>query len=427
LTIWSRKYWRLTKPAGPLWLALAAAALCVPTAPAQQTLDERYQKAIQFFNSAKMEDACDLFQQIEKESPGYKDIHTYLNPACDSARRAYEQEERLYKQGLDLFKQGQFEEAKQKFTQGRNLVLRHPKYRAEIEEYLKQIETRSREESLYQQAVQLFNDGRNDDAAAQFVQIEQAKGGRAADARGYLQRIKERRDAAAQKKAADSDQQAFDDAVKAFNDKRYQDAKNRFQSLLQKNSPHSADARSYLQQIDTAGRQEAAEREKAKKQVVEQGKDPKQVAQQLVAAARADLTAQQYAEAVGKLQSAGMLDPANHEAPILLKSAQEMLAEQPLRLGLEDYFQANYQAAEQQFDTYVANHGAKVAVAYFFRGASHASLYFLSGEHDIHQKDLAMADFRTLQKDSPQFRPPKEYVSPKILSLYSESARQKSP
>lgn len=427
MTIWCKKCFRLIDFAGPLLLGLAAASLCASIAPAQQTLDDRYQKAIQFFNEAKMEDACDLFQQIEKESPGYKDVHTYLNPACDSAKRTYLQEEKLYKQGVDLFKQGQFDEAKQKFTQGRNLVLRHPKYRTEMEDYLKQIDARAGEETQYQQAIQVFNAGRDDEAGAQFTQIEQAKGARAADARSYLQRIKDRRVEAAQQKAAASDQQAFDEAVHAFTDKRYPEAKNRFQSLIQKNSPHSAEARSYLKQIDSAVHQEAIDRENAKKQVVEQGKDPKQVAQQLVAAARADIGAQQYAEAVGKLQSAAMLDPSNHDVSVLLKSAQDTLDEQPLRLGLEAYFQAKYEEAEHQLDAYVGNHGRKMALAYFFRGASHASLYFLSGEHDTQQKNLAVADFQALQKDSPKFQPPKQYVSPKILSLYSQSAKRTSP
>jgi tetratricopeptide (TPR) repeat protein len=410
-------------------LGLAVACLCglgAPIVSAQQSLDDRYQKAIQFFNSAKMEDACDLFQQIEKESPGYKDVHTYLNPACDSAKRTYQQEEKLYKEGADLFKQGQVDEAKQKFTQARSLILKHPKYRTEIDDYLKQIDARSHEEAIFQQAVQLFDAGSDDEAAAQFTAIEQGKGARAADARSYLQRIKDRREAAAQQKAAASDQQAFDDAVRAFNDKRYAEAKGRFQSLIQKGSSHSAEARSYIQQIDSAVHQQAIAGENAKKQVVEQGKDPKQVAQQLVTAARADITAQQYAEAVGKLQSAGMLDPSNHEVPALLKSAQDALDEQPLRLGLEAYFDGKYEEAEHQLDAYVENHGRKMALAYFFRGASHASLYFLSGEHDTQQKNLAMEDFRTLQKDSPKFQPPKQYISPKILSLYSQSTSRTS-
>ena len=104
-----------------------------------------------------------------------------------------------------------------------------------------------------------------------------------------------------------------------------------------------------------------------------------------------------------------------------------MVDQEPLRLGLEAYFAGNYDQAEQQLGLYVANHGRKIALAYFFRGATRASRYFLSGERDTQQRDLAVADFRALQKDARQFQPPKQYVSPKIISLYSQSAGGGSP
>jgi len=400
---------------------IAAASAGAVAVFAQQTLEERYRTAVQLFNEAKMEDACGLLQQINKESPGYKDVRTYLNPSCDAARRTYEQEESLYQRGVELFKQQQFDAAKQKFSQARQLILNHPKYRTETDDYLRQIDTRLREEHLFEQAVQFFNDGRDDQATAQFQQIEQAKGARAADARTYLQRIKERQDAIAQKTATETDQQAFDDAVKAFNNKSYAGAKAGFQSLIQKNSPHSAEAHSYLQQIDTAQRQDAAAREKAKKTVVEAGKDPHQVAQQLVAEARTDMNGGQYGAAVEKLRSAEILDSANSDVSTMLQTAQDKLEEQPLRLGLAAYFAGQYEEAEKQCAEYLDNHGRKIALALFFRGASHASRYFLSGEQDTQQKDLAMADFRATRKGPGQFQPPTQFVAPKILSLYSQA------
>ena len=422
MTTWCKKCSRPIDFAGPLILGLTAAvSFGASTVVAQQTLEERYQSAVQSFNQAKMEDACDLFRQIEKESSAYKDVRTYLNPSCDAVRRSYEQEETLYKQGVELFKQQQFEDAKQKFLHARNLVLKHPKYKTEIDEYLKQIEARSHEENLYQQAVQLFNEGRDDEAASRFAEIEQAKGAKAGDARAYLQRIKERQDAVAQRKAADNDQAAFDQAVKVFNKKGYSDAKARFQSLIQRGSPHADEARSYIRQIDAAVQQETAARENIKKTVVDAGKDPHQVAQQLVAEARSDMNGGQYGAAVDKLKSAEILDSGNHDVSTMLHAAQEKLEEQPLRLGLEAYFAGQYEQAEQQLSAYVANHGRKIALALFFRGAAHASRYFLSGEQDIQQRDLARADFRASKADSQQFEPPTPFVPPKILSLYSQA------
>jgi tetratricopeptide (TPR) repeat protein len=403
-----------------LGVTLIAAASAAPVF-AQQTLEERYRAAVQLFNEAKMEDACTLLQQINKESPGYKDVRTYLNPSCDAARRTYEQEESLYQRGVELFKQQQFEEAKQKFSQARQLILNHPKHRTEIDDYLRQIDTRVRDEHLFEQAVQLFNEGRDDQATAQFAQIEQAKGARAADARTYLQRIKERQDAIAQKKATETDQQAFDDAVKAFNNKSYAGAKAGFQSLIQKSSPHSAEARSFLQQIETAQRQDAAAREKVKKTLVDAGKDPHQMAQQLVAEARTDMNGGQFGAAVEKLRSAEILDSANSDVSGMLQTAQGKLEEQPLRLGLAAYFAGQYEEAEKQCGEYLDNHGRKIALALFFRGAAHASRYFLSGELDTQQKDLAMADFRAARKSPGQFQPPAQFVAPKILSMYSQA------
>jgi outer membrane protein assembly factor BamD (BamD/ComL family) len=477
LTTWSKKFSRHIDLAGPILLGLAAAVcLFAFAAFAQQSIEDRYQKAIRSFNEAKMDEACDAFRQIEGEKPNYKDVHNYLNPACDAAKTNPQQEEKLYKQGVDHFKQGQLDLAKQKFTQARSLVLNRPKYRVEIDDYLKQIEAREREETLYQQAVQLFNEGKDTEAASQFGQIEQAKGARAADAHGYLLGIKKRQDVDAKKKiegdqqafdqavkefndkqypdaktrfqdliqkgsphaaeaqsylpkidAALGDEQAFDEAVRAFNDKRYPDAKTRFQGLIQKGGVHAADAQSYLPRIDAALSAEAVVREKTRKAVADSGKDPKQVVQQLIEQARADVSGLQYAAAVDKLKTAEMLDPANHDVAPLLKTAQEMADLEPLRLGLEAYFAGKYDQAEQQLGVYVANHGRKIAIAYFFRGATRASRYFLSGEQDTHQKDLAVADFRALKTDSHQFQPPKDFVSPKILSLYSQSVAGASP
>jgi len=357
---------------------------------AEETLEDRYQKAVQLFNGAKMEDACDLFQEIEKQKPGYKDTHTYLNPACSAAKQAYTLEEKLFNEGQDFLRANRLEDAKQKFNQASKLALNHPKYRAQIERSLKQIEqmeVRGREESQFQEAVQAFNQGKDDDAARLFTQIEQGKGTKADEARTYLQRIRERQEDAAWSravdsfnrgdlsqarsllaeisrrngkhaaeaqdylgkiKAADSDRQSFDDATKAFNTKRYSDARARFQELIQKGSPHAAEAQSYLQRIDAALKEEAAVREQAKQRVADTGQDPRQVAQQFVTEAHAALASGQYVAAVEKLRAAQVLDPANREIFSMLGQAQETAEEQPLRQGLGAYFQGKYDEAERQ-------------------------------------------------------------------------------
>jgi len=380
-----------------------------------------------------------------------------------SAKQTYAQEETLFKEGVEFFKQGHVDDAKQKLSQARGLALKHPKYRTQIEESLKQIETRSGEEALFRQAVQLFNEGKDDEAAKQFGQIDQGKGARSNDARTYLQRIGERREESTWSRAVDlfakgdfsgarplledvirmngkhagdaqtyvgrintaeSDQRAFGEAVKAFNDRRYPDARARFHELIRKGGVHAAEAQSYAQRIETALKQEADAREQAKQILANPKQDPKEVAQQSVTAARADITSGQYLAAMEKLKAAQILDPANRDIRSMLTQAQELADEAPLRQGLAAYFEGKYDEAERELGEYIDNHGRKLALAYFFRGAVHASRYYLLGERDAQQKELALADFRAMQKGGRQFRPPKEYVSPKIFSLYSQAGAQ---
>jgi tetratricopeptide (TPR) repeat protein len=463
---WSKHWCRSTRWVNLGRLGLLAAVL-LRTSPAtgQEKLQDRYQRAVQFFNEAKMEDACELFQQVEKESQGYKETRTYLNPACNSVKQAYTLEESLFNEGVALVKKQDFSGAAQKFAQASNLSVKHPKYRSQIEAYLKQIETRSKEETLYQEAVQLFNDGKDDEAAKQFTAIEQAKGMKADDARAYLQRLKDRRedgtwsravdlfakndlpgskvlfeeivrmngkhDAEAQNYltrivAAGSDQQTFDEAVKLFNGNRYADAKTRFQQVVQKGGPNAGEAQAYLRKIDTSSKEEVAARDQAKKKVAETGQDPKQVAQQFVSEAQTAMAGGQYVAAFEKLKAAEILDPTNQDAKSMLSQAQELADEQPLRQGLEAYFQGKYAEAEQQLSAYADSHGQKLALAHFFLGAVHASRFFLSGEQDLQQKQLAIADFRILRQDSQQFQPPTKYVSPKILAFYTQAINGRS-
>ena len=460
-----KKCWRsISRFVLCLLAMMAVVSLGVTAVAAQLSIEERYQKALQFFNEAKMEDACELLTEVNKEKPGYKETNTYLNPACKSASQTYALEQKLFDEGVNLLQGNHFDDARLKFAQASKLVLKHPKYRTQIEGYLKQIdqlEARSREEAQFQEAVELFNEGKDDQAAKQFAKIELGKGAKADEARSYLLRIKERNEdsiwnravdsfgkgdyAAArplfeefvrsnrkhaaeaqnylvQMKAAESDRQAFEDAVNAFNARHYSDARTRFQDLSRKGGPHAAEAQSYLQRIDAVIKEEAAVRETAKKKVAE-GQDPQQVARQLLTEARGDMTTRQYSAAIEKLKMAEILDPANREVPSMLKTSQEQADEQPLRQGLEAYFQGKYDEAERELGQYIDNHGSKVALAYFFRGASHASRYFLSGEKDRQQKELALGDFRALKTNTQRFQPPRDWVPPKILVLYSESGR----
>ncbi len=75
---------------GPVMLGLLAVLLLhAPLATAQEPLEQQYQRALDLFNKGKMEDACELFQQIEKEKPGYKETPAHRKAACAEATRLF--------------------------------------------------------------------------------------------------------------------------------------------------------------------------------------------------------------------------------------------------------------------------------------------------------------------------------------------------
>lgn len=101
----------------------------------------------------------------------------------------------------------------------------------------------------------------------------------------------------------------------------------------------------------------------------------------------------------------------------------DAVAERLLREGLQNYFEGKFEDAERNLTTYLQNGGKKQGLAYFFRGASHSTRFFVSGEKDVPEKQHALDDFRAVKEHAAQFRPPDKYVSNKILALYSDAVK----
>lgn len=280
-------------------LAVLAVALLLSALSlrAQESLEQRYQRAVDLFNSAQAEDSCDLFQQIQKEKPGFKETATYLKACDQTIKSMYALEEKLFNEGVQAFNQGRYDDAKQKFEQVRNQKLRKPKYRDQANRYLTDIEARVGEEALFQEGVKLFNEGNDTEARARFNQVVRGGGAKAAEARSYLQRIETRREESAfnegvsafksgdfstarsrmqevvglngkyrgeaqryldQIDQAEREQRAFNEAVRAFQDGRFNEAQSGFQQVVRMNGPHKDEAQRYLGQIEAAAKELAA-------------------------------------------------------------------------------------------------------------------------------------------------------------------------
>ncbi len=299
---------------------LAACALSVSPARAQDDWEKRLQRAIDLYNKEHIEEACEIFQELNKEKAGHAQVGMYVRGCPEDLRRLYDFEKKLFEEGERLFQNKQYEDARQRFEQalrgGTSFPLKNPRYRAQINKYLGEIK-----QTLA--------------SAAKSPPVAVGPGAKAPA-----------------------------------------------------QSPKPT------------------------------GRELVQAVQNLVAEGRDFAARKEYQTAQEKLKAALMLEPNNRDTKELLGQVQEHLAETTLRNGLQAYFEGKYDDSERLLSDYLKGSGHKKALALFFRGASYSVRYFLSGEKDANQKQLAMNDFRSVPKD---FQPPSKFVSPKIADFYAQA------
>ena len=354
---------------------VAMLSLSVVRAPAQD-VEQRYQQAMDLFNKPDMEGACELFQQVEKQNPGYKQTKTYMSAACRQVPILYDREQKLFNEGVQFFNQGDYEGAKQRFDQAAKVPVKNPKYRSQISGYLNQIQSRENEERLFQEGVKLFNEGNLSQAQSRLNQVVQGGGSKAGEARALLGKIN---DALGKQRAEEETNRLFDEGVRLMNGGSNADALINFEKVIQAGGPKAAQAQANIQRL----------RQTPKPSPKPSPEPPK----------------------------------PNPEPPKPSPEPPKPVptSEQTLRAGLRAYFEGDVNAAERDLSDYLDNKGPKQALAYFFRGAARSTRYLLSGEQDAEQKKLAVEDFRAFKNQAARLQPPEKFVSPKILALYSEA------
>jgi TolA-binding protein len=365
---------------------MALLLLGVVRAPAQD-VEQRYQQAMDLFNKPDMEGACELFQQVEKQNPGYKQTKTYMSAACRQVPILYDRERKLFNEGIAFFNQGDYEGAKQRFDQAAKVPVKNPKYRSQISAYLDQIQSRENEERLFQEGVKLFNEGNLSQAQSRLNQVVQGGGSKAGEARALLGKIN---DALGKQRAEEETNRLFDEGVRLMNGGRNADALINFEKVVQAGGPKAAQAQANIQRL---------------RQMSQAPKEtPKPPAGKEVAVVKPPVK------------------PPEPEPPKpRTEPPKPADTEQTLRAGLRAYFEGDVNAAERDLSDYLDNKGPKQALAYFFRGAARSTRYLLSGEQDAEQKKLAVEDFRAFKNQAARLQPPEKFVSPKILALYSEA------
>jgi outer membrane protein assembly factor BamD (BamD/ComL family) len=357
-------------------------ALGLLRAAAQDAVEERYQKALQLWNTAKIEDAYELLQQVEKERPGYKETQKFLNIARSEIPRMYATEKQLFDDGVASFDQRNYDDAKQKFEQAAKRPLKYPKYRTQIEDYRNRIAGLEREQQQVQQfdeGVRLYNQGDFTGARSKLNPVAQGTGSKANEARDILKKIRD-----------------YDDCVRYSSSGQNASALTPCDNVARTRGPKAAEAVGILNRI--------------KPPVTTGGPTPPPPPRP---------TPEKKEVAVSKPPIKPT--PSGSKTATPPETPTPVASEKTLRAGLQAYFQGNLEEAERSLSDYLSNNGQKQALAYFFRGAAHSTRYFLSGKTDSQQKELAVNDFHAVKQRAGQFQPPQKYVSPKILALYSEA------
>lgn len=230
---------------------LALLALGVVPAPAQD-VDQKYNQALQLFGDAKVEDAYELLLEVDKESPGYKGTKNYLKMAKTTVNKLYKSEADLFHDCEGLFNQSppDYPGAKQKCELASKVRVNHPKYRSQISSLLSQIDSREREETLFQEGSRLFNERNYREAQSR---LKQVAGPRAGEARALLAKIDE---ALGKQRAEEEMNKLFNDGVQLFKAGNTTEAYYKFDQVARAGGPKAAEARTYLQRIDQMGRQQ---------------------------------------------------------------------------------------------------------------------------------------------------------------------------
>jgi len=361
------------------------------SASAQESFEQRYQHAMDFYIGTKMEDACEAFKVLNKENPGDKQTQLYLKISCDQVKQLQKKEEDLFNQGVQLYNQGQYDDARQKFVQSASVGgLRNHAYRDKALEYVKKINDavgkQHAEEAAsknFDEGVRLFKARSYPEARDAFNKVVTEGGSKAGEARDYLTKIQEAM------KVQDRDKEivrTFDDGVRLYKARDYANAKLDFDKVVSVGGPNAAEAQNYLRRIEEA-QKKIAEKERPEGGEVAKGNPP---------------------------------PPRNKPAG---GTGQPTATDETLRAGLKAYFGGDLQEAQRDLTDYLTHNGQKKGLAYFFRGAAHSTLYFLSGEKDSGEKSQAVADFQAAKSGGQGFQPPpQKYISPKILALYSQAA-----
>jgi len=371
--------------------ALGTLAGClVARAFAQQSSDELFGRAVELFGQGKYEDACDLMTQAAEKRPSDQkhDYQKFQRQYCLQKKLLLDNEKKYFDEGMQFAGTGNCDDARQDYERINKIFTKDSKYRNQLSGAVSECENKRSDRAMLERAATELNGYKFAEARAILTPLIQKGGATGVEAQKQIATLEQ------------TERSRTQEAKEFFAQGKDDDARARLVQVGADRGQPSNDAQSLLAQINQVEANERKSLDQAAA-LVKQGKNSE--AQSLLA------------------QIIARKGPLSVKAGSLLKQVAGA-GEEFLRAGLKAYFHGNLEDAENKLTAYLNVSGKHDGLAYFFRGATRASRYFLSGESDVHLKNDAVEDFRTLKQRHRDFHVPSEYLSPKVFSLYQSAS-----
>ena len=417
------------KVSGILLTATAAALLTLPAVASQK--DDDFAAAQAAANANRPEEAVKLFCAIAKQDPSFRNGEAAQNCKIyqDLINRDNARNEERFTDGVNFFNQGQFDNAINKFR-----AIHSGSHLAEAQDYLNSkipaakqaaqgAEAANAMNAKFDQGVQAFNNNAFANAKGLFGQV--SGGAHQGEAQSYLQKIQQY-------------EQLMQQGDSARGSKNYKGALDAYQQAANIKGDGPGDPNGKLSVVRdmmaAAGTVAPPPVQPSKPAVVAnaviESNKPKLDLKKLLRDAQVAQRRGDLGTARGKYLAVLSQDPNNAEAQSGLNAIPQdsnqkagAEADSMLAKAIGEFYSGQYDDSESHIGAYLFVKGSKTGLAYFYRGVSKLTRYYLHGEQPSERALLngAKDDFAKA-KNSSGFKPPQDMVSPKIMKVFDAAS-----
>lgn len=379
----------------------------------RQLAAAKYNDALDLFNQKEYAEAKNGFEEVRRLDPKNAEAARYLklienienekvNPGpaiteITKENKMKAERDNEFKLGTQFYGQRNFDEAKKRF----NRVLELDPAFSGARDYLKKIEAESamasvgaRIQPVFNEGVQLYEEGDLDSAEAKFKKVLELDQNYAT-AITYLNKISADRAKEVEKK--------FQEGVRFYNNKQWDQAEKAFLAVLRLNK-NNVRARSYIDEINEIPSNPEPPLSQRVESLLEDGE--------------AFFKSGDLKNAKIKFSAVQRLELANATARERLNAIAQV--EQKIRDGVAAFYEGAHDQAIAQLNDAVRVYGANTE-ARAFLSCAFVSKYFLSGEENETLYQNAVNQFSEVRRLDAGYKLNGSLISPKIIAVLEKN------